>query len=148
MSDAFGGWDELEVPDAGGKFFKFPVGQVVRFVLVGKPKIVVADFGQGPKHRVRSNIVDLANPADVKLVELSAKQAQTIKSIYEMSDSGQATVISCKRVGEGLKTEYTFVAGKALTDEQKAKLGKLELLPLEDDAPAAASETADDEEPI
>lgn len=147
MSDEkFGGWDQVDVPDQGGKFYKFPDGQIVSFVLVGTPKIVMADFGQGPKPRVRANLVDLAEPTVARVVEFSAKQAKTVKSLFELSDTGQATIIKCKRTGTGLSTEYTFVAGKSLTDDQRKKLAAIELHSLEDDASAPATAPDDDEE--
>lgn len=144
MSDQFGGWDTLDVPEVGGKFYKFPDGVVVSFVLIGKPLVTMADFGQGPRPRVRSNMVDLAAPTEVKIVEFSAKQAKTVKELYEMSDSGQATIIKCKRSGTGLQTEYTFVPGKALTDEQKAKLAKLELHSLTDEEAPEPQDDSDE----
>lgn len=149
MADQFsGGWDEIEIPESGGKFFKFPDGKVVKFVLVGKPLVTVAQFESGPKPRVRANIVDLEQPTVVQIAEFSAKMAQEIKALFEMSDGKQATIISCKRTGTGLQTKYVLVAGKALTDDQKAKLSKLDLHNLADDAQPAATADADEETPF
>lgn len=134
MADNFSGWGETEIPDAGGKFFKLKTDQVYKLVLVGVPVVATVEFNDGPAVRVRANICDLADPTRLHIIEFSPKVAGEIKDVFEMCEGGQGTILSIKKTGAGFQTKHIIVAGKSLTDEQKAKLGKLEMHDLSNDA--------------
>ena len=149
MSDEFSGWSDVEIPDAGGKFFKFQTNQIYKIVLVGKPELVTVKFSDGDAVRLRTNMVELSASTVPRVVEFSPKVAGEIKDVFSMAEGGQGTILSVKKTGEGFQTKYVIVAGKPLTDEQKAKLGALELHDLrEEGAPAGPTPDADEDMPF
>ena len=145
MADNFSGWGETDIPNAG-KFFKLKSDQVYKIVLVGVPVVVTAEFDNGPALRVRANICDLADPTVLHVIEFSPKVAGDIKEVFEMCEGKQATILSIKKTGSGFQTKYVIVAGKALTDEQKTKLGKLEMHDLSNDVSSGGGDNAPDED--
>lgn len=146
MDDStFSGWeDDSAIPEVQSIFFKFPNDKIVSFVLLGKPVVFTKDFGEGPTQRIRSNMVDIENPTEVKILELSVNQANELKTRIQMSETKQATILKCKKTGQGIKTKYLFDSGKSLTAEQKAKLAKLELHSLTDEEVPSPQDDSDE----
>lgn len=140
-------WDTLDTGTDGGLFFKLESEKNYTIAFLGEPKVVSKDWGDGPKPRVHSNIVETSSPDKVLIFDMPLTVARQVKDIFGLSETTEI-LIKLRKTGSGLQTKYTVVAGPAIKPETLAKLAKLELHELGTPGDSAASPATDEDVPF
>ena len=135
-------WDNIELGSDSGTFFKMDPDKNYQLAFLGQPMVVQKDWGDGPKPRVHSNVVETSEPDKALIFDMPVSVARQVKEIFELSESTEV-LVKIRKSGSGLTTKYTVVAGAQIKADTLKKLQALELHEL-GQAPTKASATDDD----
>ena len=139
------GWDTVDLGQDSGVFFKLDPDKNYQIAFLGEPKVVMKDWGDGPKPRLHSNVVCTDDPERVLIFDMPMSVARQVKDIFDLSESTEM-LIKIRKSGSGLQTKYTVVGGPAIKADTLKKLQALELHALGDEHKAEAKTSADDDE--
>lgn len=136
--------EAAEKASSGGKFFKLAPGAKARVIFVGAPEAVKREFDGREFTRIAINLVNVETPDTVQVWEMSPSAFKSLNEV--VSIKGQRATYHVKRIGEGLKTTYSFIHDKDLSADQLAKLAKLELHEFDSTPGDSANEPDADED--